>query len=1151
MDQSSTNESDVIEDDESLGNDISKLLESPDNQQSAEAVPHSAKQIPADYVSLLSVKPGRLQTGIPSPANDRIITNACPISMVSGEELLTQQDFELSGPILLAWQRTYRSSNSRDVGLGVGWTSSWFARLIVEKDHIIFHDGEGREIEFVRPANGEACYQAIEQLTLYCEGADYRIIDSSGTTMRFAGAKKRKRLEQVSNSYGCSIRLHYADSGRLSSMTDSTARSLRFEYNINGHLRLVHLLNADSQPVGQPLVQYRYSNASDLVTVIDAAGFEQHFVYEQHILVQRTTKDGFNFYLEWDQYDNEGKCIRNWGDSNVYAYEFEYDVENRITRSTDGRGYTSEYHYNELGLVTKETSPLGGVTEWEYDNYGFLVLERDPIGSETRYEYKDSQLVRMTNALQETTEYEYDAAGNCINEITPDGVHWRRDYDRHGKRVVEYDANGNATKYRYDTNGNLVSILDPAKNEALFEWNARAELVSQTDVLGDCTKYTYDELGRVTKVVQGSNRVTQYKYDRNGNITFVIHPDGSNSQLQYTAEGHLTHYIDPLGSTTQFRYDGLSQPVERIDPSGLHFRYIYDPERNLIALLNQNNDRFELRYDENQRVVMEIGFDGREQKYSYDLAGHLLSHADGLYRSADFKRDALGRIVRTESSSGGWSEFSYDRMGRLGRAVNESSEVLFSYDNNGRLTDEVQNGRRVQYRYDVNGNKTHIVLPNGQLIQFDFNAKGLYTCAHYKSKLTTLKPRLISKVVRNFQGRETKRQVGKKTTAMFAYDPMGRLVKHKLSNEFEPIFQRQYRYNKVGNLTRLDDSKRGTTQLRYDALDRIKLVMGFATEQFFFDVAGNIVDKKPVSGFEPGQSISHAAQLNADQVKGYQIRSYGDYHFDYDDVGNLISQHGEENVRYFYNDQNLLMRALVQDQIFEYDYDALGRRCRKRDAFGETEYVWNENVLLGEQRNSMSVVYVHEPGTHIPLCQIRDKQIYHYHNDHIGTPQILTDKNGEVVWDAVYKVFGAVANYAESFIDNPIRFQGQYLDTETGLHYNRNRYYHPGIGRFTNQDPIGLLGGENTYQYAPNPLRWVDPLGTRCKEAVQEIEFLARPQLGPDRSILPVFERRSEGFTPIDKTGKNNMARVWLWSLQSVLSDSYTRLYKALKIWQS
>ena len=77
---------------------------------------------------------------------------------------------------------------------------------------------------------------------------------------------------------------------------------------------------------------------------------------------------------------------------------------------------------------------------------------------------------------------------------------------------------------------------------------------------------------------------------------------------------------------------------------------------------------------------------------------------------------------------------------------------------------------------------------------------------------------------------------------------------------------------------------------------------------------------------------------------------------------------------------------------------------------------------------------------------------------------------------------------AENSFTQPIRFQGQYLDEESGLHYNRYRYYSPKQQRFINQDPIGLVGGINHYQYAPNPVNWVDPFGLLCKEGEERLD---------------------------------------------------------------
>ncbi|WP_272942686.1 RHS repeat-associated core domain-containing protein [Rheinheimera nanhaiensis] len=106
--------------------------------------------------------------------------------------------------------------------------------------------------------------------------------------------------------------------------------------------------------------------------------------------------------------------------------------------------------------------------------------------------------------------------------------------------------------------------------------------------------------------------------------------------------------------------------------------------------------------------------------------------------------------------------------------------------------------------------------------------------------------------------------------------------------------------------------------------------------------------------------------------------------------------------------------------------------------------------------------------------------MYFYQLDQLGTPLSLTDSNNNIVWQAHYSVFGK-ATITVNDIDNPIRFQGQYYDSESGLHYNHFRYYDPQTGRFISQDPIGLLGGINHYQYAPNHINWIDPLGLMAK----------------------------------------------------------------------
>jgi RHS repeat-associated protein len=114
--------------------------------------------------------------------------------------------------------------------------------------------------------------------------------------------------------------------------------------------------------------------------------------------------------------------------------------------------------------------------------------------------------------------------------------------------------------------------------------------------------------------------------------------------------------------------------------------------------------------------------------------------------------------------------------------------------------------------------------------------------------------------------------------------------------------------------------------------------------------------------------------------------------------------------------------------------------------------------------------------------ETKDK-LYYYHNDINGAPLRLTDEAGNIVWNVHYNIFGKIDKITKNDIDNPIRMQGQYEDEETGLYYNRYRYYDPVISAYVSQDPIGLLGGTNLYSYPINIFGWCDPLGLKCWDA--------------------------------------------------------------------
>ncbi|RZI59902.1 MAG: hypothetical protein EOP14_03335, partial [Pseudomonas sp.] len=237
-----------------------------------------------------------------------------------------------------------------------------------------------------------------------------------------------------------------------------------------------------------------------------------------------------------------------------------------------------------------------------------------------------------------------------------------------------------------------------------------------------------------------------------------------------------------------------------------------------------------------------------------------------------------------------------------------------------------------------------------------------------------------------------------------------------------------------------------------------------------------------------------------DQVKDNRIKQWRDQEYTYDAWGNLIEKRsGFSKLHTFtYDCENRLVRAetIVNSQthsVGTYRYDSLGRRVGKTSEIeGQTEhkqFLWQGLRMLREETPAQSSLYIYEPGSYAPLARVDQsegedqRKLYYFHTDQIGTPLEMTDVDGQIVWQVTYKAWGEVETLAVNEVEQNLRFQGQYFDDETHLHYNTFRYYDPAVGRFITQDPIGLLGGFNLYQYGPNTTGWIDPFGL-CKSSV-------------------------------------------------------------------
>ena len=1086
---------------------------------------------------------GNTSQGANSPKVADTKTAGEPISMINGEELLQLLDCSMPGLVGLNWQRTYRSSlagQGFNAGLGAGWAHPLSQHIEVQSGALNFVDEEGRTVYFKPLKVGQRCTNTSEFLTVVRTGENaYQLQNSNGLGLVWhfenidGGASLNCALVRIEDAFGNALRVEYTQGLPTQLHTSQTTWVLA--YNEQGLLlQIAQLAQGDTAHTGMNqlvLVKYRYNTKGQLVAATDAAGFEEHYAYNpRNVLVQRTLKSGYNIYFEWEQVGEHSRCVRQWGDpvngQPTYHYRFEWDIHGTgglaaVNASIDSRGARTEYQFNAQGLPVFEKGPEGAVTRTTYNSNGQVLERVDALGHREQFQYNSvGHLVGYINKLGQAHRFELNRQGQVLKHTDAAGHVRTNTYTPEGLLASHTDATGATTRYRYNHLGLLCEITNPLGQSTRMLYNAQGQVQAQTNALGQSNTYHFDTWGRLASLTNPLGRSAYYAYDLLGRCTRATNHEGLSTAYSYSPLGQLESITDPTGRSTVYEYaDKLSQPTARIDAQGFTLRYCYDSERNLVELQNENGQSCHFEYDLAERLVKESGFDGRVQTYQYNLAGHLLERQDWgvsnqqLLAYTRYKRDALGRLLKAKHSDGEEASYAYNPQGQLVQANNAHRKLQWEVDAEGRVLAELQDQHRIEHQYNpagwlkqsswggVGGQANSGISP-GQLA-YQYNALGLISEISFNGEL-------LAQFERDTLGREVARKLSNQVQTQSLYDPQGRLVgqvnRREKSSELSPtVSRRRYCYNQRNQLVRIDDQGHGTSLYHYDQLDRLRVVEGPTPEAFLFDPASNLLEA--LEGQEASDALSSKAlpevtSPNArrpQQTPGNRLKRQGNRRFNYDDRGNRVEEIVERGprqgqvTRYRYNAQNQLVEVNVAGVVTRYAYDALGRRISKTSESGSTRFYWNGDVLLGEvnegaNNTKPSRTYLFEPFSFKPLALVQNNEVFHYHTDHIGTPREITNARAQVVWSASFKTYGALALAHVNEVDNPLRFQGQYFDSETGLHYNRHRYYDPECGQFTTQDPIGLLGGMNAYQYAPNPMTWVDPWGLLCKEGSDRVK---------------------------------------------------------------
>ncbi|WP_439800518.1 RHS repeat-associated core domain-containing protein [Pseudomonas lurida] len=1069
----------------------------------------------------------RNPNGDAAASSDKTATNGCPVSMVTGEELLTLTDGTLDGILPFEWTRLYRTSAVEvDCGLGFGWSHSLAHRLSVSGDSVVWTDHENRSTTLPLPTvSRPAITNSLAEAAVYLGTVpDELVLAQSSRFYHFRDGA----LMAISDAYDNRLRVCRDVLGRIERLDNGVGRSLFLRYASGRIVAVDYQIHRakDLEPfewvTEQTVVSYAYDDAGRLISATNAVGESEVYRYDaQHVILERGLAGGASFYWEWERAGKAARCVRHWASFSQMDTRYAWDDNGQVT-VFNADGSQEVYVHDQRARLVQRVDPEGAEHFKSYDDKGRLTVEQDPLGAITAYQYDEAgHLVALFPGDDEPTTYEHD--NGFVRVVRRGEAVWKYERNDQGDVTRRTDPDGNATDYSYNQYGQLVGVWYPDHSCQRLVWNERGQLLEEQLPNGGIKRYRYDDLGRQVAREDEHGALTQHQWDSVGRLIRVVLPGGACREYSYNAYGKITSERDELGNVTRYEYaDGLHLISRRIDADGSQVKYRYDNVRLLLTEIeNEVGETYKLAYHPNGLIQQETGFDGQRTAYVYDLNGNLQEKTehgdDGSRLVTRYERDPAGRLVRKTLPDGGAVDYAYDRQGNLLSVDDGHWALVYEYDVQNRLTAEHQGWGTLRYGYDACGHLHNLRLPDNNRLTFN-HAKGGHL-ATVELNGAVLTSHLFT------AGREQQRQQGQ-LLSHYQHDHQGRLFSQSINDAEGPLYRRHYDYDKSSNLTRLLDTRKGEHRYHYDPLSRLTRADHTQDEQerFGHDPAGNLLMQD-----RPGPDI----------VAGNRLMIQGDHHYDYDAYGNLIRERrgkGTLVTEYRYDCQHRLIGIKTSNgQTASYRYDPFGRRISKTVDGITTEFFWQGDTLIAEHHANRHRSYLYEPNTFRPLVLLegfgpKETKAYHYQLDHLGTPQELTAPDGEIVWSAHYRAYGEITRLDIGKVDNPLRFQGQYFDQESGLHYNRHRYYNPDVGRYLTPDPVKLAGGINAYQYVPNPTGWVDPLGLNgcpdekgCKPSSGFQEPSAQASIKKSEPDPPISNRDEEYLFRGDKTPPNEV----------------------------
>jgi RHS repeat-associated protein len=646
-------------------------------------------------------------------------------------------------------------------------------------------------------------------------------------------------------------------------------------------------------------------------------------------------------------------------------------------------------------------------------------------------------------------------------------------------------------------------------------YNIGGQLLSETDSLGRTTSFTYDRNGKVASTTNPLGQTYNYVYG--GSSTTIIDPLGrktTSTNNDYYLPSSTTFNNDAKTSVEYLYTNNLQEaknyPTRVVDVGGRVRTYGYDADGNLTTTTDLAGKAYTYKYG-NNGVSDITSPTGAKINYEYDDQGNLTKLSYGTQVAKQYTYDADGKVATVTSASGEKITNAYDSKGNItGQTVTNSAGTSTSttaYDADGRVSTLTNSTGTTGYLYDANGYVSQITSANGSIISYEHDVQGRITQQTEKANAGSIG--LTTKYSYDILGNLLTVTDSRNRVTTITYDVVNRMATKTLPNGVKTV----YSYDDLDRIINLTYTKANGTVLLSETYTRnaggepSKVLREDGSYTLYeYDAALRLskeVVYNPAGGLV--ESIEYSYDLDGKRTK--KVDAAGTHNYNYNANGQLatVGQDGyvydaDGRLQQFSRDGKVvvlshdaidhLTQVSVNGVNTQYLYDAQGNRIGEISGGNTKNYLVAPNLgnglestdLVTDGNGNVVSDYVYGGSSIIARLDTNGEPIY-YLTDSMGSVIGLVDGNGDRVSRITYDGFGEVKSGDDgTSLGGDFRFQGQWLENESGLYYMRARDYDARTGLFLSRDAVDVqqqsVEAFNPYQFAyNNPLIYSDPSG--------------------------------------------------------------------------